>query len=112
MVEVWAWGHALAALLYVLGHYLAFYLILKHPAKEMPMDKVSDLMPSLSNFRLDPGQWKVATSFLGQGVVKQLLTEGEKYVMTIFSLLTLPEQGIYDVVANFGSLAARYYASN
>ena len=112
VVEVWAWGHALAALLYVLGHYLAFYLILKHPAKEMPMDKVSDLMPSLSNFRLDPGQWKVATSFLGQGVVKQLLTEGEKYVMTIFSLLTLPEQGIYDVVANLGSLAARYYASN
>jgi len=108
VVEVWAWGHALAALLYVLGHYLAFYLILKHPAKEMPMDKVSDLMPSLSNFRLDPGQWKVATSFLGQGVVKQLLTEGEKYVMTIFSLLTLPEQGIYDVVANLGSLAARF----
>merc|ERR1719239_1828231 len=56
--EVWAWGHALAALLYVLGHYLAFYLILKHPAKEMPMDKVSDLLPSLGDFKLDPDQWK------------------------------------------------------
>ena len=108
VVEVWAWGHALAALLYVLGYYLAFYLILKHPVKEMPMDKVSDLLPSLGDFRLDSDQWKVATSFLGQGVVKQLLTEGEKYVMTVFSLLTLSEQGIYDVVANLGSLAARY----
>ena len=107
VVEVWAWGHALAALLYVLGYYFAFYLILKHPVKEMPMDKVSDLLPSLGKFELDPGQWKVATSFLGQGVVKQLLTEGEKYVMTVFSLLTLSEQGIYDVVANLGSLAAR-----
>ena len=74
----------------------------------MPMDKVSDLLPSLGKFKLDPGQWKVATSFLGQGVVKQLLTEGEKYVMTVFSLLTLSEQGIYDVVANLGSLAARW----
>ena len=108
VVEIWAWGHALAALLYVLGHYLAFYLILKYPVKEMPMDKVSDLLPSLGDFRLDPVQWKVATSFLGQGVVKQLLTEGEKYMMTVFSLLTLSEQGIYDVVANLGSLAARY----
>ena len=108
VVEVWAWGHALAALLYVLGYYFAFYLILKHPVKEMPMDKVSDLLPSLGKFKLDPGQWKVATSFLGQGVVKQLLTEGEKYVMTVFSLLTLSEQGIYDVVANLGSLAARW----
>jgi len=108
VVEVWAWGHALAALLYVLGHYLAFYLILKHPVKELPMDKVSDLLPSLGDFRLDPDQWTVATSFLGQGVVKQLLTEGEKYVMTVFSLLTLSEQGIYDVVANLGSLAARF----
>ena len=40
--------------------------------------------------------------------MKQLLTEGERYVMTVFSLLTLPEQGIFDVVSNLGSLAARF----
>ncbi len=50
---------------------------------------------------------KVAASFLGQGVLKQVLTEGERYVMTVLSLLSLAEQGIYDVVSNLGSLAAR-----
>ena len=50
---------------------------------------------------------KVAVSFLGQGVLKQVLTEGERYVMTVLSLLSLAEQGIYDVVSNLGSLAAR-----
>ncbi len=50
---------------------------------------------------------RVAVSFLGQGVLKQVLTEGERYVMTVLSLLSLAEQGIYDVVSNLGSLAAR-----
>jgi oligosaccharide translocation protein RFT1 len=48
-------------------------------------------------------------SFQGQGVLKQVLTEGERYVMTVLNLLSLSEQGIYDVVSNLGSLAARYY---
>ena len=40
--------------------------------------------------------------------MKQLLTEGEKYVMTVFSLLSLSQQGVYDVITNLGSLAARF----
>ena len=40
--------------------------------------------------------------------MKQLLTDCEKYVMTFFNLLTLSEQGIFDVVSNLGSLAARF----
>ena len=37
-----------------------------------------------------------------------MLTEGERYVMTIFSVMTFQEQGVYDVVNNLGSLAARF----
>ena len=40
--------------------------------------------------------------------MKQVLTEGERYIMTIFSVLSFAEQGIYDVVNNLGSLAARF----
>ena len=54
----------------------------------------------------------MAVSFLGQGVLKQVLTEGERYVMTVLSLLSLAEQGIYDVVSNLGSLAARSEQKN
>lgn len=40
--------------------------------------------------------------------MKQVLTEGEKYVMTVSPVLTFSQQSIYDIVNNLGSLAARY----
>jgi oligosaccharide translocation protein RFT1 len=40
--------------------------------------------------------------------MKQILTEGERYIMTLFSVLTFSEQGVYDIVNNLGSLAARF----
>lgn len=47
-------------------------------------------------------------TFAKQGVVKQLLTEGEKYVMSVSPVMTFKEQATYDVVNNLGSLAARF----
>lgn len=56
---------------------------------------------------LDRSSLKLSLSFVSQTFLKQLLTEGERYVMTFFKVITLSEQGIYDVVNNLGSLAAR-----
>lgn len=50
----------------------------------------------------------LTVSFAKQGVVKQLLTEGEKYVMSVSPVLSFSEQATYDVVNNLGSLAARF----
>lgn len=47
-------------------------------------------------------------SFVKQGVLKQILTEGEKYVMSMSPVLSFSEQATYDVVNNLGSLAARF----
>lgn len=47
-------------------------------------------------------------SFVKQGVLKQILTEGEKYVMSVSPVLNFSEQATYDVVNNLGSLAARF----
>uniref|UniRef100_A0A2M4BIQ9 Protein RFT1 homolog n=1 Tax=Anopheles marajoara TaxID=58244 RepID=A0A2M4BIQ9_9DIPT len=47
-------------------------------------------------------------SFAKQGILKQVLTEGEKYVMSVSPVLTFSEQATYDVVNNMGSLAARF----
>lgn len=55
-----------------------------------------------------PNSAQLTWSFLKQGVLKQVLTEGERYVMTLFSIMSFNEQGIYDVVNNLGSLAARF----
>lgn len=47
-------------------------------------------------------------SFFKQGIFKQVLTEGEKYVMSLSPVLTFSEQATYDIVNNLGSLAARF----
>lgn len=57
---------------------------------------------------MHPNSAALTLSFMKQGVLKQVLTEGERYVMTLFSVMTFNEQGVYDVVNNLGSLAARF----
>ncbi|KAJ6643609.1 Protein RFT1 like [Pseudolycoriella hygida] len=47
-------------------------------------------------------------SFAKQGILKQVLTEGEKYVMSVSPVLKLDAQATYDIVNNMGSLAARF----
>ncbi|CAG0918562.1 unnamed protein product [Notodromas monacha] len=47
-------------------------------------------------------------SFFKQGFMKQLLTEGERYVMTFIPVLSFADQGVFDIVNNLGSLAARF----
>lgn len=33
---------------------------------------------------------------------------GERYIMTVFGVLSFADQGVYDVINNLGSLAARF----
>ena len=40
-------------------------------------------------------------------MLKQLLTEGEKYLLS-FSHVSMHDQGIYEIVNNLGSLFARF----
>ena len=43
-----------------------------------------------------PTQLERCGSFLFQGVFKQILTEGERYIVTFFHILTLSQQGIWE----------------
>ncbi|NWS63145.1 RFT1 protein, partial [Chunga burmeisteri] len=55
--------------------------------------------------------WKEAWltwSFFKQSFLKQILTEGERYVMTFLNVLNFGDQGVYDIVNNLGSLVARF----
>ncbi|KAF3689795.1 Protein RFT1 -like protein [Channa argus] len=47
-------------------------------------------------------------SFFKQSFLKQILTEGERYVMTFLNVLNFGDQGIYDIVNNLGSMVARF----
>lgn len=68
---------------------------------------MAEFLPNLRRFRIDLERWTLSVSFFKQGFLKQMLTEGEKYMFTWFSLMTLSEQGVYDRIANLGSIPAR-----
>ncbi|XP_066520508.1 man(5)GlcNAc(2)-PP-dolichol translocation protein RFT1 isoform X2 [Hoplias malabaricus] len=78
--------------------------------KAFPLHHVSQLLPTRIK-----GQpiinWKLATltwSFFKQSFLKQILTEGERYVMTFLNVLNFGDQGVYDIVNNLGSMVARF----
>lgn len=95
---------------------LVFYSYIRLCSKfDIPMSK---FLPRLQNSKksddesfldrnLDSTSLKLSASFVSQTLLKQLLTGGERYIMTFFNVISLSEQGIYDVVNNLGSLAAR-----
>lgn len=100
----------------MLLYYVYFlHLIQRSPQKEpylevdFPLKTVRDFFP-----RALPGKsffsWGLANltwSFFKQSFLKKILTEGERYIMTLFQVLTFSQQGIYDVINNLGSLVAR-----
>lgn len=79
--------------------------------QEFPLKRFSDILPKLDSNEssyIDMSYATLVFSFLKQSLLKQFLTEGERYLMTIFSILSFSQQGIYDVINNLGSLAARF----
>lgn len=72
----------------------------------MPFTSMTDLYPDLSG-GVNKERLVLTVSFFKQGIFKQLLTEGERYMFTWFSLISLAQQGVYDVVSSFGAMAAR-----
>lgn len=75
----------------------------------LPFASTLEIIPFIGSngSQLDRDTTKLTWSFMKQTLFKQLLTEGERYIMTVFSVLTFAEQGVYDVVNNLGSLTAR-----
>ncbi|XP_030632458.1 protein RFT1 homolog [Chanos chanos] len=78
--------------------------------KSFPLRSITELLP----IRVDNEpliNWKLATltwSFFKQSFLKQILTEGERYVMTFLNVLNFGDQGVYDIVNNLGSMVARF----
>ncbi|XP_042195503.1 protein RFT1 homolog isoform X3 [Callorhinchus milii] len=114
------WGlfiFSLAQLVYavfLLISYVLYFVtfIGSHEAQKnsFPLTRVIDLLPKSINDQtiLD---WKLAAltwSFYKQSFLKQVLTEGERYVMTFLNVLNFGDQGVYDIVNNLGSLVARF----
>uniref|UniRef100_A0A3Q0KLU9 Protein RFT1 homolog n=1 Tax=Schistosoma mansoni TaxID=6183 RepID=A0A3Q0KLU9_SCHMA len=68
---------------------------------------LKDILPSYFRYSIDRQGLQLVKNFFGQCILKQLLTEGERYLISAFHLISFTDQGIYDLVNNLGSLAAR-----
>lgn len=83
----------------------------EYVATDFPFRKIKDFLPGqLENYDsyLDKKLTILTWSFFRQGILKQILTQGERLIMTVMPVLSFTEQGTYEVVNNLGSLAARF----
>lgn len=114
------WGlhiFSLAQLFYtavlVLCYVVYFTKLLLSPGSTkpqiLPVSGITDLLPSLTRTGafVNWKEAKLTWSFFKQSFLKQILTEGERYVMTFLNVLNFGDQGVYDIVNNLGSLVAR-----
>jgi oligosaccharide translocation protein RFT1 len=67
------------------------------------LDQFSDI-----SFKFDYQYLSLVRAYYSQSLFKQLLTEGERYLITAFNMLSFSESGVYDLVNNLGSLIARF----
>uniref|UniRef100_A0AAY3ZZ51 Protein RFT1 homolog n=1 Tax=Denticeps clupeoides TaxID=299321 RepID=A0AAY3ZZ51_9TELE len=74
--------------------------------KSFPLQTLSELLPGRPMIYWK--QAKLTWSFFKQSFLKQILTEGERYVMTFLNVLNFADQGVYDIVNNLGSMVARF----
>lgn len=63
---------------------------------------------SLQTVGFDWDYLKLVKAYYKQSIYKQILTEGERYLIAAFGLLTFSESGIYDLINNLGSIIARF----
>ncbi|XP_075229849.1 man(5)GlcNAc(2)-PP-dolichol translocation protein RFT1 [Lycorma delicatula] len=118
-VVAFSTAQIVAVIAYAVCYYCYFSHYIKQRKKndastvddDFPFTSLSQFLPNLPSSGEQVVDWKLCIltwSFIKQGVLKQLLTEGERYIMTLFSILSFYEQGVFDVVNNLGSLAARF----
>ena len=99
-------GEFVYALCFPLLYGVQIYRLLHNPetSSSLPIQSFAQLLPS---FTLPTDSSKVLLLFFRQSLLKQLLTEGERYILS-FSSISMHDQGVFDIVNNLGSLFARF----
>ncbi|XP_065666244.1 man(5)GlcNAc(2)-PP-dolichol translocation protein RFT1 [Hydra vulgaris] len=98
-----------ASIVYAALYFCFFFKVIYSKHNSSGFSNIRDIFPNLvADPFLDQVSASLVKSFFKQSLLKQFLTEGERYVMTLFRVLSLSQQGVYDVINNLGSLAARF----
>ncbi|KAF5289728.1 hypothetical protein FQA39_LY03645 [Lamprigera yunnana] len=126
-IDAFSNAQIISSLIFCLSHYGFFWWYINRLSKtksediregsmfsdmrDFPFTRLLDFFPGFMANQgplLDIGLCNLTISFFKQCIVKQILTEGERYVMTLSPVLTFSQQSMYDIVNNLGSLAARF----
>lgn len=100
---------SMGALSYSLARLLNALLLVSLSFASLPADcRVAPSRPSQTNSLFDWSYLTLVKAYYTQSVFKQILTEGERYLIAAFGLLSFAESGIYDLVNNLGSMIARF----
>ncbi|XP_068171877.1 man(5)GlcNAc(2)-PP-dolichol translocation protein RFT1 [Antennarius striatus] len=92
------------------GYFIRFLGSEEASKKNFPLHSAGELLPRRADGEpmIDWALARLTWSFFKQSFLKQILTEGERYVMTFFNVLSFGDQGVYDIVSNLGSMVARF----
>ncbi|CAF1126454.1 unnamed protein product [Adineta ricciae] len=101
-------GYIVYALLITSTYYLYFLTRTKQNRQRLFLiTSLQDLMIKPTSPFVDSSVWNETTTFFKQGVWMKILTEGERYVMSLFNLISYKDQGVFDIINNLGSLLPR-----
>lgn len=101
----YAIGRLAYSILFVLTNYA--FLLNKNYKINNKQIVLADILPQMGH-KLDRVYLDLVKVYYKQSIYKQLLTEGERYLITAFNLLSFSQSGIYDIINNLGSLVARF----
>lgn len=100
-------GFAIAQLLSSTLYTIVYFVYFINIEKIKLIEFIPTYIKNEPTNNFDQSLIKIYLVFLKNSIYKQFLTEGERYIMTMFSVIGFAEQGIYDVINNLGSLPAR-----
>src|SRR5208283_5249780 len=101
-------GYIMYSLLITLSYYIYFFSRTDEERHRLFLIKsFKDLIIKPTHPYVDHKLSNETITFFCQGFWMRILTEGEKYMMTFFNLVSYNDQGIYDTINNVGSLLPR-----
>lgn len=107
LLSIFGYAQIIYCLTILIGYIIGVEYIIKTNPK-LNIKNLSYFIPSyIGNWCSDELK-SLTVTFEKQSIFKQILTELERYIMTLFGLVNFSDQGVYDIVANLCSLIARF----
>ncbi|CAF1105439.1 unnamed protein product [Adineta steineri] len=104
----YGFGYIIYSLLITLSYYI--YFLTRQNGERHRLFLITsfkDLLIRPTSPYVDYKLFSETKTFFYQGIWMKILTEGERYIMSIFNLVSYKDQGIFDTINNLGSLLPR-----